>query len=148
MVDLLPTFLDAAGAKAPQDYVVDGVSLMPLLEGKRLRERSLYWWMPLYDLRWLGTPCAVVRRGRYKLIEYFGDYAHPVSGYVREPRIELYDLDADIGETRDLASTKRSVAESLRKELHGWIQRCGQEIPRRNPHYDPVRALEEVRATN
>jgi len=65
VVDLLPTLLEAAGAKGsiPQDHPLDGVSLLPLLRGKSIPARPLFWYMPFYDLNWAATPSAVIRDG-------------------------------------------------------------------------------------
>jgi len=45
-VDFYPTFCDAAGVK-PGD--VDGVSLLPLLKGGKLKPRPLFWHYPHYS---------------------------------------------------------------------------------------------------
>lgn len=50
-VDIMPTFLDSAGARPPDGYKTDGVNLMPLLKGRRIPTRALYWHMPFYDVR-------------------------------------------------------------------------------------------------
>lgn len=142
-VDLLPTFLHMANTQAPRGYPLDGVSLRPLLEGNgSLPARSLYWYMPLYDIRWAGTPCAVVRRGDYKLIEYFGD-SFEGPRHVPGHKVELFDLRRDTGETRNLASELPRVADSLLADLHAWIRSCGAVVPSVNPRFDPARALEE-----
>jgi len=43
-VDLIPTFMEAAGIDAPDDLVLDGVSLMPIIRGgnDRVVHESLY----------------------------------------------------------------------------------------------------------
>lgn len=147
IVDFLPTFLGMAGGAVPKAHIADGVSLQPLLEGKSIAQRALYWWMPLYDLRWLGTPCGVVREGDWKLIEYFGDHVDESRDalYVREPKVELFNLRADIGEKRDLAAAEPARSRQLRAKLHAWIKANGESIPGRNPAYDPARALREER---
>jgi len=144
-VDWLPTLLDVAGGHAPAGYPVDGVSLRPLLEGRgRFAPRALYWYMPLYDIRWAATPCAAVRQGDYKLIEYFGD-SFDGATYRPGHRLELYHLRDDAGETRNLAAAMPALASRMRDDLHAWIQRCGAVVPGLNARYDPERALEETR---
>ncbi len=69
----MSSLLSATGARAPAGYPVDGVDLRSALAGTLLSSRALYWHMPLYDLRWAATPCAVIRDGDWKLIEHFGD---------------------------------------------------------------------------
>ena len=140
VVDLLPTLFSMAGARAPEGYVLDGVNLQPLLEGRaRAPQRSLYWYMPLYDIRWCGTPCAAVRHGDYKLIEYFGDSFDnaPEPNYRLGRRLELYDLKRDPGEARDLAGQMPERVQAMERDLHAWIHSCGAAVPELNPRYDP-----------
>jgi hypothetical protein len=120
-----------------------------LLAGKPLAQRDLFWYMPLYDLRWAGTPCAVVRSGRTKLIEYFGDHFVPADGgglrYVPEARVEMYDLADDPSEANDLAPSRPREAAALRDRLRRWIRSCGAVVPGANPRHDPARELVETR---
>ncbi|MEZ5355290.1 MAG: sulfatase [Bryobacteraceae bacterium] len=73
-VDIMPTFFEMAGAKAPPGHIQDGVSIAPLLRGGRIARRALFGYTPFYELRWAVTPSAQVRDGKYKLIESFGDW--------------------------------------------------------------------------
>jgi arylsulfatase A-like enzyme len=145
-VDILPTFFEMAGAAAPEGYPLDGASLVPLLEGRRLPGRELYWYMPFYDLRWGATPCAVIREGAYKLIEYFGDWVDlDTHRYQLGRRVELYHLERDPGERENLAPSAGRRVEAMTGKLHAWIRSCGAEVPQPNPRYDPGRALAETR---
>ena len=77
-LDILPTFLAAAGAKAPADREYDGVDVMPYLSGKNTK--------PLHAvLFWRMGPNAAVRKGDWKLIQ-IGQTS------------KLFDLKSDIGE--------------------------------------------------
>lgn len=145
VVDWLPTLLDIAGTRAPADHKVDGVSLVPLLKGGSLSERALYWYLPLYDLLWGATPCAIIREGDWKLIEYFGDWVDPQRRYVPGRRLELFNLRNDIGETTNLAGEQPQRAAELCSRLHAWIKSVPAEIPGPNPHHDPQRPLRKTR---
>lgn len=148
MVDWMPTMLEAAGAVAPKTHAIDGVSLMNLLAGRPMAGRDLYWYMPLYDLRWAATPCAVIRSGRTKLIEYFGDHFVPENGALRyrpKPKLEMFDLVDDPAEANDLAPSRVQEAAALQQRLHRWIRSCGAVIPGPNPRHDPARELAETR---
>jgi uncharacterized sulfatase len=146
IVDVMPTLLAMAGGKAPAGYVTDGIDITPLLEGRKAPDRALYWYMPFYDLRWGATPSAVIREGKWKLIDSFGDYVDLDSrDYVAEPRLELFDLAADIGETRNLAGRYPQRARVMQRKLRAWMAECGEEAPGPNPGYDPARALQESR---
>ena len=126
-IDLYPTFVELAGGRPRTGGTLDGVSLAPLLRGGKppARER-LFWHFPCYVGK--ATPASAVREGRFKLIEFFEDGGH----------VELYDLDADPGEERDLAKSMPDKAAALAQTLHDWQRETSAAIPRAaNPAYDP-----------
>ena len=146
IVDFLPTFFEVAGARKPEGYRTDGVSVAPLLHGKQMAPRTLYWYQPFYDIRWLATPSAMIREGDYKLIEFFGDYiSEKDSVYRTDGKVELYNLREDIGETNDLASTMPDRVAAMRRKLHAWIDSSGSAIPKLNPAYNESEPLVEAK---
>ena len=53
--DFYPTFLEMAGADAPKNYTLDGLIIMPLLEGnKQLDREKLFWHFPGYVQAYKG----------------------------------------------------------------------------------------------
>ena len=54
-IDWYPTLLDLAGIAIPDNQVVDGVSLVPLLEGGEIEDRALFWHYPHYGNQGGGT---------------------------------------------------------------------------------------------
>jgi arylsulfatase A len=144
VVDWYPTFLEAAGiAPAPireyRGHVLDGVSLIPAFRGQKLPQRALFWYMPLYDIQWGATPCAVIREGDYKLIDFFGDHIDPEQDYRLSlgPRVELYNLRRDIGEQSDLARQEPRRAAAMHRKLRDWMASLDAPVPGPNPAYDP-----------
>jgi uncharacterized sulfatase len=127
-VDFYPTFLELAGAKKPKDQYLDGESILPLLKQKPLKDRAIYWHYPHYHH---SRPAGAIRDGKWKLIEFFDG-----SG------IELYDLEKDISEKRNLAKTNPEVAKRLQKKLAAWRESAGALMPEPNPDYDPKKAHE------
>lgn len=85
LVDLAPTVLDLLGL--PPLASVDGVSLRPVLEGRKLELPPAYFetLQPFLGYGW--APLSGLHAGRVKLID--------------APRPELYDLSSDPGETRN-----------------------------------------------
>lgn len=143
VTDWAPTFLAAVGdGNAPS---MDGVNLLPLLRGGPPPERPLFWYLPLYDLRWCATPCAVIREGDWKLIEHFGDWFDNEPRYHAGAKIELFNLREDLGETRDLASVEKGRAEKMQSRLREWMRSIPVPIPAANPRFDPGRMLEETK---
>ncbi|MGC3946167.1 MAG: sulfatase-like hydrolase/transferase [Chryseolinea sp.] len=103
--DILPTFADVAGVSKPPD--IQGHSLLPMLlgKGKQLAHEYLYW--EFHE----GGGTKAVRKGRWKL----------VSRNVLDPTrttFELYDIETDISEAHDLASTRPKEVESLKKLMN------------------------------
>lgn len=127
-IDLLPTFASIAGI--PSDEVpadVDGIDLSPVLRGGggSVTREEVFWHYPFYPTDYPGfTPAAAIRRGRYKGIYFYeGD------------RFEVYDLERDVGETRDIGNVEREVADLLRRRLREWQESVGATDPRPNPAY-------------
>jgi arylsulfatase A len=122
-VDFYPTMLEMAGLPNPQ---TDGVSLVPLLtQTGELRRDALYWHYPHYSNQG-GKPGGAIRQGAYKLIEFYED-----------GKIELYNLQNDIGETTDLAAQLPQKANALRDLLHAWRKAVAAQMPTPNPAYRP-----------
>ena len=87
-IDIFPTAMDYAGITDCSD--VDGVSIRPLVEGRNIGERALFWHYPHYGNQG-GEPSSIIRKGEWKLIFY-----HESGKY------ELYNLSLDISETTPL----------------------------------------------
>ncbi|MEM1296440.1 MAG: sulfatase [Verrucomicrobiota bacterium] len=150
VVDLFPTFMELAGASVPNDKILDGISLLPLLkQSGGIARNSIYSHHPEYVVAFAKTPCSMVRKGNLKLIHYFGDYLdpngcvskpHTLSGrFILGPRTEIYDLANDPGETRDLASTMPEKTRELMSDLQAWWQATGARMPKPNPAVDRSR---------
>jgi len=130
-LDLAATLLDAAGLRAPDGVVLDGASLRPVLDGTGgVPARDLVWHYPHYSNQG-GRPAAALVAGdgpvpgTEKLVEHFED-----------GRLELFDLAADPGETRDLAVERPERVRTLHDRLVAWRQGVAAEMPQPNP--EPV----------
>ena len=113
--DFFPTFTDLAGGIS-KEKDIDGVSLLPVLRdsGAKLTRESLCWHYPHYH--GLGiAPSGAIRKGRYKLIEWFEK-----SAYGEDGAYELYDLMSDPGESRNLSSNMKDKTAELKKDFIGW----------------------------
>ena len=107
LIDVAPSLLDLAGLPIPEDFT--GHSLVgPMIgadEGEWLEQRPLYVDVP--DVR---SGAMALRRGAWKLIRG-GDAP------------ELYQLDHDPGETRNLAAREGERVRELSAELDAWVAR-------------------------
>ena len=104
-LDLLPTFVEAAGGSLNEDDEIDGVDLLPYLQGERGDERPhdvLYFRMVLRG--------AAIRVGDWKLVR---------TGFM--PPM-LYDLSRDIAEQHDLAQRHPERVRDMMMQLSRWEQ--------------------------
>lgn len=101
--DMMPTFAELVGVPAPEG--IDGISLLPALVGDRAQPEHdhLYW---EYHGLWNGAQA--VRTGRWKGVR-LGGHDDP------DAPIELYDLESDAGEERDLAAQNPDVVARIRR---------------------------------
>ena len=109
-MDLFPTMVSAAGAKLPAGLKLDGVDLLPMLvSNDKLPERTLFW---------RHGKQRAVRRGPWKL-------------RVEGKNVELYNLDEDLGEKKNLADAKPEMVKTLEDELSIWEQDVSVGVERR-----------------
>jgi len=77
---------------------------------------------------WRTTPVGVVRKGDYKLLEFFED-----------GHLELYDLRNDLGEKYNLAERMPEKAKELFEGMKSWRREMKVPYPlEKNPLYDPA----------
>jgi arylsulfatase A-like enzyme len=125
--DFYPTFLEAAGLPLRPEQHADGVSLLPLLDGKSIDREALFWHYPHYSNQG-DTPAGWVIAGDWKLVEHF-----------EESRLKLYNLAADPSETNECGEANPAVRSRLFGLLRQWRDDVQAKIPQPNPDYDRVR---------
>ncbi len=116
-IDVFPTVNAAVGVKVQHE--IDGVNLLPALQGKSLNRDALFWHYPHYSNQG-GMPGGAIRVGDFKLIENYED------GSVR-----LFNLKDDISETTDLSSQHPEKVVEMRDKLHGWYKDVGAKFLRK-----------------
>lgn len=128
--DYYPTFLDIAGIKPPQNYILDGQSFANVLtdsKSERKREPITYHFPGYMDNRAAPTSTILseINGQRYKLIHYYEDGHN-----------EIYNLSKDLSEEKDLAQNSSSanpeVEQMLMKQLRAWLT---QDTPGWQPKY-------------
>jgi len=124
-VDIAPTVLELAGLKKPAHMV--GASFAPLMQGKEVKDwRDKFFYEYYWEFQYPNTPTIFgVRTDRYKYIFNQGVW----------DANELYDLQQDPGETRNLIfdAAYDSIGISLKNELFNWMKSTGgDKIPLRN----------------
>jgi arylsulfatase A len=108
-LDLMPTFAALAGSRPPQDRVLDGFDITPLLTG-RPGAKSPYVAFYYYE----GNQLQAVRSGRWKLYPPLDDWPpRRPNGAIRPGQPLLIDVAADPSEARDVAADNPAVVEQL-----------------------------------
>jgi arylsulfatase A-like enzyme len=124
--DFYPTMLEIASLPPKPKQHIDGVSMVPLLKGKKsLPRKAVFWHYPHYGNQG-GSPGGAVRAGDYKLIEFYEDN-----------HLELYNLKQDIGEKNNLADKMPGKTAELHKMLIDWRKKVDAQMPTPNPDYKP-----------
>ncbi len=133
-LDFYPTLIDILDIELPENQVLDGNSMLPVLMGQETNERPLFWHFPIYleggntecqDLVFRTRPGSALRLGDWKLIEYYenGD-------------LELYNLKDDVGETNNLAEANPEKLQELLNILRGWRSKTNAPVPKElNPEF-------------
>lgn len=109
VIDIVPTVLEAAGVstrEAPRDSAgppLDGISLLPAFRGQPLARPA-----PMFFQFNEGS---AVRDGRWKLVRSGSTW-------------ELYDIDTDRTETRDLAQERPELVQELGDRWLAWWKDC------------------------
>lgn len=123
--DVFPTLCTVADVTADAEGL-DGRDLTTLLWGRpdeAASSRPLFWHYPHFSNQG-GMPGGAVRRGDWKLIEWYED-----------GRLELYNLAEDPYETTDRAAERPDLAAELRSLLSKWRREMNTNMPKPNPAY-------------
>ncbi|MGH8021898.1 MAG: arylsulfatase, partial [Opitutaceae bacterium] len=118
VIDIMATAVELAGGKYPAEFngraivPLQGRSLVPVLEGGH---------EPVHDepIFWEHQGNAAVRDGRWKLVraeDGSGDW-------------ELYDMEADRTETRDLAAQQPGRVREMAAQFEAWAARSQVRWP-------------------
>jgi arylsulfatase A len=125
--DIMPTFADLAGVADLLPKDLDGLSILPILEGQPAKQKQhqfLYWESPDYD--WPNNKYVdnglkqAVRMGNWKAVRSMSNVP-----------FELYDLSNDIGEHNNLAEKYPDVI----AKIQAYIKQTRTEML---PQTEPV----------
>lgn len=152
--DFYPTFLELAGLDKPEDYPLDGRSIVPMLENEKVNERNpLFWHFPGYLQAYEGLtdesrepifrtrPVSVIRKGDWKLLLFYEEWILDggVSNIQNNNAVELYNLKDDIGEQNNLSTIETNKRDELLEELLQWQKNIKAPIPTDpNPEYQVI----------
>lgn len=124
-IDMMPTIAKLAGGAAPSDRMIDGIDISALMHGETDSVKRSYFYYQHDCLR-------AVRSGKWKLMLPYTEPARTSiatkwknhiapADAIRIQKAQLYDLDADIGETTDVSSRHPGKVAELMK-LAEWVK--------------------------
>ena len=99
-IDLMPTMMELAGTTLPPERKIDGISMVPMLQGKELAKRPIFWAM--------GTRRAM-REGPWKL-------------FTDKTETMLFNVEQDLGEKNDLAKQNPEMVTRMQAAVKAWYE--------------------------
>lgn len=129
-IDFYPTLLDLLGLRTKQNVHFDGISFAPVLRdpARKLSREAVFNFFPHGGPS--KPPGVTVRKGKWKLIRWFE------TGPDYPALRELYDLQADLGESNNLAKEHPALLEQLDGLIDEFLEETGALVPKPNPAYD------------
>ena len=134
-IDVLPTFARLAGGQVPADRIIDGRDIWPLLSGEKKakspHEAFRYYWD--YGLE-------AIRSGPWKL-----HFPHAYRSLAGQPGkdgepgpykqvrtdLALYNLDSDVGETKNVAAAHPDIVARLKTLAEAARDDLGDSLTKR-----------------
>jgi len=124
-IDIGPTVMEAMGLQTPPH--MDGRSFLPLAQDKEIPRRDYFLYVYYWEKNFPQSPTVFSLRGeRYKYITYYGLWDAD----------ELYDLQEDPGETRNLLydPAHQQMAQEMETRLYDMMEELGgMDIPLNAP---------------
>ena len=117
-IDLLPTLAKLAGAETPNDRIIDGRDLWPVLSGKQkkgeIHDALYFYW---------GYELHAVRSGKWKLhlphpakeIPVPGKDGQPGASKIIQVPLSLFDLEKGAGEANNVTAQHPEIVQQLMK---------------------------------
>lgn len=123
-MDFYPTILEMIGAEPMPDQHVDGQSFKNVLDRKvsSVRDEFLVYYPHYHGSA--SVPSVALRQGNWKFVKFY-----------ESGELELYDLDTDVGEQRNLASAMPELADAMDSAIEARLQAMSARRPTANSEY-------------
>ena len=115
-IDLMPTICAVTKTPLP-DKTIDGRDISPIFNNQVLAEVPLFWHFPHYRGNDV-VPYSIIRDGDWKLIKRY-----------EGKEFELFNLENDLGETKDVSDKMPEKVNELNKKLEDWLLHTNAKIP-------------------
>ncbi len=127
-LDLFPTTLAAAGADPRKEISLDGINLLPYINGDTTK--------PHQTLYWRFSPQWAIRDNNYKLLK------------TRDGITHLFDLEKDPSEKSDLFATSPELANQLQSKFDAWNKTLAEPLwPGRQEGANDAAMLDALEST-
>ncbi len=141
-VDWFPTLLSMTGVVPKAMPKTDGVDQVSAILGEKACRDTVYVHFPhgseAQEKNIPGFwPATWVRKGDWKLIRFYGKNDD------NSDRLELYDLKADVGETKNRANKNPAVVKALAGLIDDFLKDTAAVVPKANPKFDGKSATPE-----
>lgn len=144
--DIYPTISSILGKEDKED--IDGQNLLPLLKGDAFdREKPLLWFF------YRTYPELAYRKGNYNMVAFSNDTLRHTHFFTRRDMdflgdiefvdYELYDLELDPNQTRDISAEHPELFEEMKNEL---LLRFGS-IRKDFPYWDDIQPFDTTGTT-
>ena len=145
-LDIHPTALAAAGVEIKPEWKLDGVNLLPFLNGAKAGE-------PHEALYWRFGQQIAIRKGDWKLVKAPSPGQRGLGGANAETKAstegaELYNLTKDIGETNNLAGNEPEKFKELAAAWNTWNADLAEPAWRPGPRQNGPRRAGAVTQTS
>jgi len=114
-IDILPTLAAVCHVQAPQDRIIDGKNLLPLLQNKNVEwaDRPLFfYWARRYPELYNNI---ALQKGKYKLVGHT-DCNAAIEDF------ELFDIDNDPYELDNIILQNKNIATHLKSKLDSYYK--------------------------
>ncbi len=109
-LELFPSFAAATGAELPKDLVLDGFDWWSTIRGEQSSQRK--------EMFWKRRNLIGARVGKWKWVDMGGKAGG------------LFDLEADIGETKDLSDERPEILKMVKNRYANWLKQMEAAEPR------------------
>jgi arylsulfatase A-like enzyme len=135
LTDVMATCAAIVDARLPNDAAEDSYSMLPVLLGTQGKTP-----VRRYMLQQTHTLAMAIREGRWKYLDHKGSGGNNYSSKRLKPYVlkdtdpevpgQLYDLEADPGETRNVYSKHPEIVKRLKTQLDQYMK-SGRSVPLR-----------------
>ena len=127
-LDFLPTFTELAGGNVDMMEAIDGGSMVPLLLDENVEKVDRNSEALIFHQSSHRKPRSAIRKGDFKLIKYWSKETK----YKNTPKVELFNVAEDLGETTNIIEKHPEIAMEMETELTDFLKDANAETGIRN----------------